>query len=205
MKFYIKRYLPILVVITCMTTFSQEVRSQSTQEEWFDLAGEYLADKKYVLSVEILERLGEEGHIESQSFLGLIFHAGNTIPQDYSRAKKWYEKAVEQEDTESEYGFANLYLSGKGVPKNIKKARELYRKAAEKGHVQSQINLAYLIRDKNQIEAYAWCNLAATNTDARREAKECLRDIEEYVKMTPEQIATAQEMSWKFFQDIPRE
>ena len=91
-----------------------------------------------------------------------------------------------------------VYMSekGQGVPKDYKEAVEWYKKAAEQEYVDAQNNLGTMYAKglgvpKDYIQAYAWFNLVASNRDIV--AKKNRGIIE--AKMTPEQIAKAQELS----------
>lgn len=54
---------------------------------------------------------------------------GNGVPQDYEKARQWYEQAVVQDHVEAQYNLGVLYYEGLGVPQDTTKARELFEKA----------------------------------------------------------------------------
>ena len=129
------------------------------------------------------------------------------MPQDYAEAAKWYRKAAEQGDTDSQNRLATLYLAGDGVAQDFAEAAKWYRKAAEQGDIEAQNELGSLYGNgqgvpQDLVEAYRWFEIAATRdagTDFETHDNAVKnRDIVA-AKMTPEQIAEAQELvkAWK--------
>jgi TPR repeat protein len=52
------------------------------------------------------------------------------VPQDYVRAREWYEKAAAKNDAVAMSFLGLLYANGQGVPQNYAEALEWYEKAA---------------------------------------------------------------------------
>ena len=55
------------------------------------------------------------------------------MPQDYAKAREWYEKAAAKGDATAMINIGLLYDNGQGVAQDYVKAREWYEKAAAKG------------------------------------------------------------------------
>jgi hypothetical protein len=66
---------------------------------------------------------------------------GNGVPQSYSEALAWFQKAADQGDAKSEYDVGYLYSRGLGVPKDRDEANRWYRKAASQGDEDAQLVL----------------------------------------------------------------
>ena len=99
-----------------------------------------------------------------------------------------------------------MYDNGYGVPQDHKKAVKWFRKAAEQGLAKSQFNLGVMYANgqgipRNYIKAYAWFNLAASQgyADAAK-----VRDDLAGRFMTPQQIASAQELSAELQAEIEK-
>ena len=112
-------------------------------------------------------------------------------------------KAAEQGYALAQYSLGWMYANGQGVPKDNKEAVKWYRLSAEQGDDVAQFCLGVMYQfgegvPKDYIQAYAWFNLAASN--GHENAKEG-RGITER-KMTPEQIAKAQELSKQMLKEI---
>jgi TPR repeat protein len=67
-----------------------------------------------------------------------------TVPQDYSKARKWYEEAAAAGNTDAMINLGRLYEQGLGVAQDYGKALEWFRKALEAGNSDAMINLTRL-------------------------------------------------------------
>jgi hypothetical protein len=72
--------------------------------------------------------------------------------------------------------LALRYEAGEGISKNQTEAAHWFRSAAMQGHAESQLRLvAYYIQGwgvpKDEIESYAWLNLAAVSLEQAREIR----------------------------------
>jgi TPR repeat protein len=64
-----------------------------------------------------------------------------TVPQDYSKARKWYEEAAAAGNTDAMINLGRLYERGLGVDQDYGKALEWLRKTLEAGNSDAIINL----------------------------------------------------------------
>ncbi len=71
----------------------------------------------YKTATAIWKPLAEQGNITAQYFLGVMYHAGLGVSQDYGKALKWYRKAATQGHVEA-HVFLGVMYQGLGVPKN---------------------------------------------------------------------------------------
>ena len=140
--------------------------------------------------------LAEEGNAVAQNNLGLMYHNGWGVPQDYKEAVYWYRLAVEQGYAIAQYNLGLMYEKGKGVPQDDKEAVRLYRLAAEQGYADAQGNLGVMYVfgkgvTKDFVYAHMWGNIALMNGNERGEL---VRDgVAE--KMTSSQIEEAQRLA----------
>ena len=114
--------------------------------------------------------LAEEGNAVAQNNLGLMYHNGWGVPQDYKEAVYWYRLAVEQGYSIAQYNLGLMYEKGKGVPQDDKEAARLYRLAAEQGDADAQYNLGWMYNNGegvplDKVYAYMWFNIVAANGD----------------------------------------
>ena len=99
--------------------------------------------------------------------------------------------------------WASVTPPAEGVPKDDAEAVKWFRMATEQGHAGAQFNLGVMYASgegvpEDYVRAYAWYNLAAAQgLEPAVKAKESLRE-----RMTPKQIARAQELSNTFFQRV---
>jgi hypothetical protein len=54
------------------------------------------ARKNRIRARELFDRAGEYGDAQAQYNLGMMYYAGDGVPQDYSVAAQWLEKAALQ-------------------------------------------------------------------------------------------------------------
>lgn len=52
----------------------------------------------------------------AQYNLGLAYHKGLGVPQDYEEAVKWYRLAAEQGNADAQLSLGFMYDEGLGVP-----------------------------------------------------------------------------------------
>lgn len=86
----------------------------------------------------------EEGNATAQYNLGVFYERGQGIPQDYTQAVYWYQKAAEQGYPAAENNLAGMYSDGRGLPQDYPQAVYWYRKSADQGLVTAQENLGDL-------------------------------------------------------------
>lgn len=87
---------------------------------------------------------------------------------------RWYKRAAEFGHPEAQYELASLYDYGTGVEKNPSLAAKWYLKSAEQGHVHAQCQVGYLYLlgrglPRDEIEAYAYLNMASATIESVRE------------------------------------
>ena len=73
--------------------------------------------------------------------LGVLYHNGQGIAQDYVRAREWYEKAAANGNAIAMNNLGTLYAYGHGVAQDYAKAREWYEKAAANGDKDAKAQL----------------------------------------------------------------
>ncbi len=88
--------------------------------------------------------LAEQGHVDAQFHLGIMYEYGESVPKDYRTAVKWFRLAAEQGHAFAQSNLGVMYEIGQGVPQDDKTAVKWYRLAAEQGHAGAQSNLKIL-------------------------------------------------------------
>ena len=59
-----------------------------------------------------------DGMVEAQYNLALIYYYGKGIPVDFERAHQWYLRAAEQNYPRAQYRVAEMYEKGEGIRKD---------------------------------------------------------------------------------------
>jgi TPR repeat protein len=76
--------------------------------------------------------------------LGVLYEKGQGVQENFSEARRWYEKAVDLGASPAMTRLGYLYETGKGVPQDYGKAREWYEKAAANDNTDAMVNLGLL-------------------------------------------------------------
>jgi hypothetical protein len=83
--------------------------------------------------LEILIKSANQGDVEAQYNLGLMYENGQGVLQDYKEAIKWYKKSAEQGDKHAQSNLGRMYRYGWGVSRDYKETVRWYRLATEQG------------------------------------------------------------------------
>ncbi len=132
----------------------------------------------------------------------LMLVVPSVLAQDSEKFQEVLSRA-EQGHAVAQFNLGLKYAKGEGVPENDAEAVKWYRKAAEQGNAVAQGQLGFMYAQgkgvpEDYVLAYAWLNLAAAQgIKNARETKDVLRP-----RMTPEQVARAQELSATLFKRI---
>ena len=124
---------------------------------------------EYENAYRLIKPLADRGDANAQCILAAMYFNGQGFPQDYTEAGKWFRRAAEQGYAEAQHNLGLLYKVGRGVP-------------------------------QNDIFAHMWFNIAASQLNIPTEAREVVVKERDIVasRMTPEQIAEANQLAWEW-------
>ena len=132
----------------------------------------------------------------------IVLLACSPLPKE----KFWETKAkAETGNTVAQYNLGSMYWSGEGVLIDHKQAVKWYRKAAEQGNANAQYNLGGMYEvghgvPEDLVTAYAWAKIAQANGNKGAQKFKSLLEK----KMTPEQIAKAEELFKEMIEKNPK-
>lgn len=155
--------------------------------------------QNHVIAAQWYQKAAIHGFADAQFKLGGMYYKGRGVKQNYLTAAQWFRKAAIQGDVAAQSTLGSMYVSGKGVKKNDTAAAQWFRKAAVQGDAGSQFMLGTFY-EKGQgiafdiVQAHFWYDVAAQSGNVG--AKEARSYVE--IKMTPEEIKRAQEMTQKW-------
>ena len=120
----------------------------------------------YAAAIAEWRPLAEQGNLEAQFGMGIIYENGRGIGRDYTEASSWYTMAAEGGHPGAQFNLGNMYQQGLGVEKDPKKAVYWWTLAAAQGLSEAQLNLGIAYHrgdgvDVDQDEALAWFVRAA--------------------------------------------
>ena len=77
--------------------------------------------------------LAEQGDANSQYHLGVLYHNGLGVPQDYKQAMNWYRKAAQQGLAAAQYNLGVIYHNCNSEAQNYVQAYMWFSIAIENG------------------------------------------------------------------------
>lgn len=95
-------------------------------------------------SLEALQQSAETGSPDAMVMLGYRYQYGQAAPQDYQKARQWYERAAAAGSATGMASLGYLYGFGQGVPADAQKARQWYDKAIAAGNVEAMAYIGIL-------------------------------------------------------------
>ena len=72
----------------------------------------------YATALREWRPLAEQGHVEAQFNLGLMYSEGLDVPQDYAEAAKWFRAAAEKGNVFAPVLLGRMYWAGLGGPRD---------------------------------------------------------------------------------------
>ena len=121
-----------------------EAEAKKKLEEDFINALDAYQTKDYKLAIFLYKKAANQGHIDAQFNLALMYDKGEGVTQNHEQATYWYGNAAVQGNAEAQYALAYNYQVGEGINKDYKQAIYWYRKAADQGYDYAENNLGYM-------------------------------------------------------------
>jgi TPR repeat protein len=174
----------------------------------YQLANRYASgwggvEKDHKKSLRLYRMAAEQGHAPSQYELGIMYYEGIKTEQDYYEAARLLHLAAAKGHPAAQGLLGNMYYRGEGVSRNFGQAAKFYRIAAMQGNVFAQENLGSMYEDgegvlQDFVRAHMWYNVASASYPAPEWTEGAVANRDNVAaKMTPAQIAEAQEMARK--------
>lgn len=96
--------------------------------------------------IEEYVRKADQGDVDAQYNLGIIYYHGEGVPRNYEEALSWFLKAAEQNDADAQYNLGFMYGRGEGIEKSHAQSVAWFKRAAEQGHRGAQDILEKMLR-----------------------------------------------------------
>jgi TPR repeat protein len=132
------------------------------------LASLYNAKKDYKKAAFWYKKSADNGNIEAQYSLGVLYLKGLGVEKDLDKATLLFIQAASEGNTKAQYSLAIRYLKGDGIEKNYYEAAKWLTRAAEKGHSNAAYSLSIRYKlgqgvEKSQAKRIFWLEKAAKN------------------------------------------
>ena len=104
-------------------------------------------------TVKVMREAAEQGDMEAQFNLGLMYDNGQGVAENDVEAVRWYRKSAEQGDANAQNNLGGMYYNGEGVVQNYTSAHMWMHLARVQGHEDARKNMKLLVEDmtKEQI------------------------------------------------------
>jgi uncharacterized protein len=139
----------------------------------------------------------ENGVSQAQFVLGLLYHHGRGVEEDFAEAIKWYRHAADQDHGPAQRELGLAYYYGRVVRQDFAEAALWLWLAAGQGEVDSMHELGRLYErghgvEQDLVRAHMWYNLAAEREVVQRSA---IARGRVSAQMTPTELANAQQLA----------
>ena len=123
----------------------------------------YFRKKDYPEAFKWMFLAAQQGHVQAEFNVGVMYQTGRGVERDTSEALKWYRKAAAEGLAEAQNNMGIIYYHGWGVPRDNVEASKWYRMAAEQGDRMAQNNLGMMYDDEQtEPEEYSVAFAKAT-------------------------------------------
>ena len=119
----------------------------------------------YATALKEFRSLAEQGNVDAQYNLGLMYAKGKGVTQDYKEAVKWYLIAAEQGYAGAQHNLGNMYARGEGVTQDEVIAHMWLNISASNGIENVKENID-IVESKMSSEQIA---------EAEKLARECIK------------------------------
>jgi len=99
----------------------------------------------YVTALKEWKPLAEQGNLDAQYNLGILYENGQGVAKDYKQAFFWYKKVANQGYPNAQNKIGVMYAEGKGVERDYPQAAHWLRNAADQDVPAAQSTLALLL------------------------------------------------------------
>ena len=112
--------------------------------EDFILGLKAFKSQDYDTAFEQFLSLAETGDIRAQTYIGMMYFNGLSVPKNLETAAGWYIKAAEEGHPHAQFYLGWMYDHGKGLEKNKELAFKWLETAAKQGHPRAQNNVGVM-------------------------------------------------------------
>ena len=137
-----------------------------------DNAVKAIRKSDFQTALKELRPLIEKNDPNAQFLMGMLYEAGNGVPQDQAIAASWYKKAAKQDHLIAQLFLGVLYYSGNGVERDYKEARRWLQAPANNGNDEAQFYLGSMYAEGNGVnkddsKAIEWFAKASAQKNTR--------------------------------------
>ena len=172
------------------------INIKSVFSEDFILGLKAFKSQDYDTAFEQFLSLAETGDIRAQTYIGMMYFNGLSVPKNLETAAGWYIKAAEEGHPHAQFYLGWMYDHGKGLEKNKELAFKWLEKAAKQGHPRAQNNVGVMYYKgegvkKDLLLAQMWYMISSSK--GMSEAKENMITLND--NLTKKEISQIKHMA----------
>jgi TPR repeat protein len=120
------------------------------------LAGDFEDGLKFSISHDYksaaisFRKAAEQGEVEAQYELALMYEEGRGVTQDYQQAAMWYLNAAEQDHARAQFKLGKMLFSGKGIKRDNVEAYKWFSIANDKNKRGAKMDLGEIASQMTQ-------------------------------------------------------
>ena len=168
----------------------------------------------HVAAMALWRPLADEGNVDAQYRIAVLYDLGRGVAQDYGAAARWYRMAADRGHANAQHNLATMYEMGEGVEPDYALAAAIvwFRRAAMQGYAPAQCSLGAMYAlgrgvRRDDIEAYKWLTLAMESKSPQHASAISLakknRDLVA-LRITPHQAAIGERHAKEFKAKLER-
>jgi TPR repeat protein len=164
----------------------------SSQLQLADIPMAATAEPDVSAELAQMRESAENGDLDAQARLGVMYYWGDGAPIDWEQAQVWLRKASERGHAAAQAKLGAMCFLGQGGPRDLPESIKWFRMAATQGepYAQGCMGVMYAVGEgvpKDLVQAYVWLAQAQAGGDA--DAAEPLLQVK--IHMTPSQLREA--------------
>jgi len=89
--------------------------------------------RDYEEAMKWLRLAADQGNVEAEDRVGLMYYLGEGVRQDYAEAVRWYKTAANKGNAHAQWQLVDMYQKGIGVPRDLEESKRWARAGATAG------------------------------------------------------------------------
>jgi Sel1 repeat len=90
--------------------------------------------RDYEGAMKWLRMSADQGNVEAEDRVGLMYYDGEGVPQDYTEAVRWYKAAANKGNAHAQWQLVAMYQKGIGVPQDLEELKRWARLGQRPDH-----------------------------------------------------------------------
>jgi TPR repeat protein len=129
-ELFLRRRTRLILAVAALAVSVALGAGKPAAEEPSDAAVNAYVKHDYKTALQLLRPLADDGDAQAEFLLGMIYSAGEGVPQSYTAALEFYRLAAKQGHPAAQHDLGTMYQNGQGVPQNFVRAHMWYNIAA---------------------------------------------------------------------------